>query len=75
MYYTSSHPYNLTREDVVYAHFDRFHRGLGNNSCGADQALGASDLTKNSKYAGSNGYQIPTTGTYTYTLRFTPSTK
>ena len=28
------HPWNLTREDVVYATFDYMQRGLGNGSCG-----------------------------------------
>lgn len=44
---------------VVYAHFDYFQWGLGNHSCAGEQAL--------------LQYQCPTSGTYTYTLRFTPS--
>lgn len=44
----------------VYAHFDYYQNGLGNASCGGDRA---STLDK---------YKCPTSGTYTYTLRFTP---
>lgn len=61
MWSGASHPYDLTRNNSVYAHFDRFQEGLGNQSCGAEDAL--------------DQYKIPTSGTYTYTLRFTPSTK
>ena len=53
------HWYDLTKQRQVYAHFDYYQRGLGNNSCGGDQAL--------------SQYQCPTSGSYTYTLRFTPS--
>lgn len=53
------HWYDLTREDQVYAHFDYYQRGLGNNSCGGDSCL--------------SEYLCPTTGSYTYTLRFTPA--
>ena len=53
------HWYDLTKQGQVYAHFDYYQRGLGNNSCGGDQAL--------------SKYQCPTSGSYTYTLRFTPS--
>lgn len=53
------HWYGLTRNDQVFAHFDYFQRGLGNNSCGGSQAL--------------SQYQCPTSGSYSYTLRFTPT--
>ena len=53
------HWYGLTRNDQVFAHFDYFQRGLGNNSCGGSQAL--------------SQYQCPTRGSYSYTLRFTPT--
>ena len=53
------HWYDLTRNDQVFAHFDYFQRGLGNNSCGGSQAL--------------SKYQCPTSGSYSYTLRFTPT--
>ena len=52
------HWYDLTKEGTVFAHFDYWQRGLGNNSCGADKSLPQ--------------YECPTTGTYTYTLRLTP---
>ena len=52
------HWYDLTKEGTVFAHFDYWQRGLGNNSCGADKSLPQ--------------YECPTTGTYTYALRLTP---
>lgn len=56
------HWYDLTRHQEVYAHFDAYQRGLGNNSCSADQAL--------------DQYQCPTNGqTLSYTLRISPSVK
>ena len=52
------HWYDLTRNGQVYAHFDYMQRGLGNNSCGGDGCL--------------SDYLCPTSGSYTYTLRFKP---
>ena len=52
------HWYDMTKQSQIYAHFDYYQRGLGNNSCGGDQAL--------------SQYQCPTNGSYTYTLRFKP---
>ena len=52
------HWYDMTKQSQIYAHFDYYQRGLGNNSCGGDQALSL--------------YQCPTSGSYTYTLRFKP---
>lgn len=54
------HSYDLTRDNTVYAHFDYWQRGLGNNSCGGDSCLPQ--------------YECPTSGSYTYTLRLTPAT-
>lgn len=54
------HPYGLTRDNTVYAHFDYWQRGLGNNSCAGDVCL--------------SQYLCPTYGSHTYTLRLTPST-
>lgn len=54
------HPYDLTRSGKVFAHFDYWQRGLGNNSCQGDVCLPE--------------YECPTSGSYTYTLRFTPDT-
>ena len=55
----ATHWYDLTRDPQVYAHFDYWQRGLGNNSCGAEESLAQ--------------YRCPTSGTYGYTLRFRPS--
>ena len=60
MYSTALHSYDLTRDDTVYAHFDYWQRGLGNNSCAGDVCL--------------SQYLCPTYGSHTYTLRLTPST-
>jgi beta-galactosidase len=59
MWNTALHWYDLTRNGQVYAHFDYYQRGLGNNSCGGDSCL--------------SQYLCPTSGSYTYTLRFTPA--
>ena len=58
MWNTKLHWYDLTRNDQVYAHFDYMQRGLGNNSCGGDGCL--------------SDYVCPSSGSYSYTLRFTP---
>ena len=58
MWNTKLHWYDLTRYQQVYAHFDYMQRGLGNNSCGGDGCL--------------SQYQCPSSGSYTYTLRFKP---
>ena len=59
MWEKAIHWYDLKKEKQVFAHFDYCQRGLGNNSCGGDACL--------------NQYLCPTSGTYSYTLRFTPS--
>ncbi len=58
MWSDGKHWYDLTRNDQTFAHFDYFQQGLGNKSCGAEQAL--------------SSYYCPTSGSYSYTLRFTP---
>lgn len=58
MWNTKLHWYDLTRDPQVYAHFDYMQRGLGNNSCGGDSCL--------------SDYVCPSSGNYSYTLRFTP---
>ena len=58
MWNSRLHWYDLTRDPQIYAHFDYAQRGLGNNSCGGDGCL--------------YQYQCPSSGTYTYTLRFAP---
>ena len=60
MWSDGKHWYDLTKHSQVYAHFDYWQRGLGNNSCGGDGCL--------------SQYVCPT-GSYTYTLRFTPRVK
>lgn len=54
----TNHTWELTPGDVV-AHFDYMQLGTGNGSCGQ----GTTTI---------NEYLVPSTGTYTYTLRFTP---
>ncbi len=54
----AQHTWELTPGDV-YAHFDYMQRGLGNGSCGQ----GTGTMAK---------YQVPETGTFAYTLRFSP---
>lgn len=51
------HPWELTRSSAVYAHFDYMQRGLGNASCGPGTL---------------SQYTCPSSGTYTYKLRFIP---
>ena len=58
MWNSQLHWYDLTRNSQVYAHFDYMQRGLGNNSCGGDGCL--------------SQYECPSSGSYTYTLRFKP---
>ena len=58
MWNSKLHWYDLTRNPQVYAHFDYMQRGLGNNSCGGDGCL--------------SQYMCPSSGSYTYTLRFKP---
>ena len=58
MWNTKLHWYDLTRNPQVYAHFDYMQRGLGNNSCTGEDCL--------------SQYQCPSSGSYTYTLRFKP---
>ena len=57
VFYGGKHPYNLTKRDQVFAHFDFWQRGIGNRSCGGDSCLPQ--------------YMTPT-GEHVVTLRFTP---
>ncbi len=50
------HPWDLTKQNATYLHFDYYHRGVGNGSCGAN--TGTLDT-----------YKCPTTGDLTFTLR------
>ena len=58
MWNSKLHWWDLTRNSQVYAHFDYMQRGLGNNSCTGEDCL--------------SQYQCPSSGSYTYTLRFKP---
>ncbi len=51
------HPWEMVERDEVYTHFDYVQRGLGNGSCGP-QAI--------------KKYHVPSSGTYSFTLRFSP---
>ena len=53
------HTWELVRRGSTYAHFDYLQRGLGNGSCG--QGTGTIEA-----------YQLPTSGTYSHSLRFIP---
>ncbi|MCM1477379.1 MAG: DUF4981 domain-containing protein [Bacteroides sp.] len=52
-----THDFQLRPADEIYIHFDYMQRGLGNASCGPGT------LDK---------YKVPSKGTLTHTLRFTP---
>ena len=52
-----THDFQLQPKDEVYLNFDYVQKGLGNASCGPGQL---------------NQYLIPSSGTYSYKLRFTP---
>jgi beta-galactosidase len=54
------HPWDLVKLAPIYAHFDYMQRGIGNGSCGP------STIDK---------YKCPTSGTYSYSLRFIPVKK
>ncbi len=56
---TKGHYYSLTRSGNIYAHFDAAISGVGNGSCGENTP---------SQY-------LPGSGSYSYTLRFTPTAK
>jgi beta-galactosidase len=51
------HPWEMSPRSEVYTHFDYIQRGLGNGSCGPQTI---------------EKYQVPSSGTYTFTLRFSP---
>lgn len=54
----ASHTWNLSKGNIC-AHFDYMQRGLGNGSCGQ----GTKTLSE---------YCVPSSGSYNYTLRFSP---
>lgn len=53
------HPWDLAASTAIYAHFDYVQKGLGNGSCGPGTL---------------SEYLVPSSGNYTYKLRFTPVT-
>ena len=55
----AAHTWELVRRGSTYAHFDYVQRGLGNGSCGQGTGTIAA-------------YQLPTSGTYSHSLRFIP---
>jgi len=61
MWQKNTHWYSssMAKKPQVFAHFDYWQRGLGNNSCQGDVCL--------------DSYRCPESGSYTYTLRFKPS--
>ncbi len=54
----AQHDWELTEREETILHLDYMQRGIGNASCGNVQPL--------------NQYLVPSSGTYTYKLRFTP---
>ena len=60
VFYGGKHPYDLTRSNQVFAHFDFWQRGIGNRSCGGDSCLPQ--------------FKTPT-GEHMVTMRFAPSVK
>lgn len=54
----ASHDFDYTTYPETFLHFDYMQQGLGNHSCGAEEAL--------------SQYRTPTSGTCGYKLRFTP---
>ncbi len=59
--YNTRHTWELPESSSrrVYAHFDYIQKGIGNGSCGS----GTGTIAE---------YQVPSSGTYSYKLRFTP---
>ncbi len=53
------HCWDLTAGSKIYAHFDYMQQGLGNGSCGQKTGV-------------LSAYKTPSTGTCSYTLRFSP---
>lgn len=54
------HSWELEKEDAIQLHLDYVMKGLGNNSCGGEQAL--------------SQYCVPNSGTYQQTFRFMTGT-
>jgi beta-galactosidase len=55
----AAHTWELEHRGSTYAHFDYMQRGIGNGSCGKNTGT-------------ISAYQIPSSGTYSHSLRFIP---
>lgn len=64
--FTKLHWADLKKHPQLFAHFDYWQRGIGNNSCGGDCCLPEYETPYPGNYQGAE--------TLTYTLRFTPET-
>ncbi|MDE6344132.1 MAG: DUF4981 domain-containing protein [Muribaculaceae bacterium] len=62
--FTKLHWADLKKYPQLFAHFDYWQRGIGNNSCGGDCCLPQYETPYPGNYQGAE--------TLTYTLRFTP---
>lgn len=62
--FTKLHWADLKKHPQLFAHFDYWQRGIGNNSCGGDCCLPQYETPYPGNYQGAE--------TLTYTLRFTP---
>lgn len=65
-HYTQLHWADLKKYDELFAHFDYWHRGIGNNSCFSDCCLPHYETPYPDNYQGAEEL--------TYTLRFIPET-
>ncbi len=63
-HFTQFHWSDLTEHPQLFAHFDYWHRGIGNNSCFSDCCLPHYEVPYPGQYQGAD--------TLTYTLRFVP---
>lgn len=67
LHFTKFHWSDLTKHEELFAHFDYWHRGLGNNSCASDCCLPKYETPYPGNYQGASEL--------TYTLRFVPEVK
>lgn len=63
-HFTKLHWSDLKKHDTLFAHFDYWHRGIGNNSCFSDCSLTQYETPYPGNYQGAKSL--------TYTLRFIP---
>lgn len=67
LHFTKLHWSDLKKYDELFAHFDYWHRGIGNNSCFSDCCLPHYETPYPENYQGAK--------VLTYTLRFIPETE